>query len=111
MFETTLGRLTDEQARKYGSQTAAVFSWQQCRLSYDELAQRSRLLARSMLAMGLKQGDCIGIMAGNCYQYIEVFLGAARIGCPLVVLNNTYTPEEMKKAVRISSTVSSIPLG
>jgi acyl-CoA synthetase (AMP-forming)/AMP-acid ligase II len=33
-----------------------------------------------MLEMGLRKGDCVGVMAGNCYQYIEVFLGGGRIG-------------------------------
>ena len=55
-----------------------------------------------MLGMGLRHGDSVGIMAGNCYQYIEVFLGGARIGCPVVVLNTTYTPAELERAVRTS---------
>jgi acyl-CoA synthetase (AMP-forming)/AMP-acid ligase II len=60
------------------------------------------ILAKAMLGMGLRNGDCIGIMAGNCYQYIEIFLGGGRIGCPVVVLNNTYTPGELKSAVQRS---------
>lgn len=44
----------------------------------------------------------MGIIAGNCYQYIELFLGAARIGCPYVVFNNTYSPDELKNAVLAS---------
>lgn len=104
LLETTLGRLTDEQARRYGSQTAAVFAWQQHRMSFQQLAERSQMIAKSMLEMGLKHGECVGIMAGNCYQYIEVFLGGARIGCPVVVLNNAYTPQEMASAVSRSST-------
>jgi acyl-CoA synthetase (AMP-forming)/AMP-acid ligase II len=52
--------------------------------------------------MGLQLGDCVGIMAGNRYEYIEVFLGGGRLGCPVVVLNNTYTPDELIRAVRQS---------
>ena len=98
LLESTLGALIDEQAARYGEQTATVFSWQKHRASYRQLADRSKSLAKSMLEMGLKHGDCVGIQAGNCYQYIEVFLGAARIGCPVVVLNNTYTPDELVNA-------------
>ncbi|KAK7885648.1 hypothetical protein LTR67_009999 [Exophiala xenobiotica] len=42
-------------------------------------------------------------MAGNCYQYVEAFLAAARIGCPFVVLNNTYSPKEVVNALRVVS--------
>lgn len=100
-FET-LGNFIDKQAAQYEGRPAVVFPWQSVRLSYSELAGRSKVLAKAMLEMGLRKGDCIGIMAGNCFQYIEVFLGGGRIGCPVVVLNNTYTPEELKSAVQKS---------
>jgi long-chain acyl-CoA synthetase len=52
-----------------------------------------------MLAMGIQKGDRVGIMAGNCEQYISVFFAAARVGAILVVLNNTYTPSELYYAL------------
>ena len=98
----TMGVLIDDQAVQFGDRPAVVFPWQSVRLSYRHLADRSKVLAKAMLEMGLRHGDCVGIMAGNCYQYIEIFLGGARIGCPVVVLNNTYTPAELENAVRRS---------
>ncbi|KAI1630469.1 long-chain fatty-acid-CoA ligase [Exophiala viscosa] len=98
----TLGELIEAQAHRNSSRTGASFPWQHHSLSYQQFADRSKLLAKSMLEAGLQHGDCIGIMAGNCYQYIEVFLGAARIGCPLVVFNNTYSAEELCSALSVS---------
>lgn len=98
----TLGSFIDEQADLLENRPAVVFPWQSVRLSYRQLADRSKVLATAMLDMGLRHGDCVGIMAGNCYQYIEVFLGGSRVGCPVVVLNNTYTPEELQNAVKRS---------
>lgn len=98
----TLGNFIDEQATQFEDRPAVVFPWQSVRLSYRQLADRSKVLANAMLEMGLHLGDCVGVMAGNCYQYIEVFLGGSRIGCPVVVLNNTYTPEELHNAVKRS---------
>lgn len=100
-FET-LGNFIDKQAAQYEHRSAVIFPWQSVRLSYRQLADRSGILAKAMLEMGLRKGDCVGILAGNCYQYIEVFLGGARIGCPIVVLNTTYTPEEARSAVERS---------
>jgi non-ribosomal peptide synthetase component F len=102
LFSARLGDLIDEQGAKNGSRTAAVFSWQSHSITYAQLAERSRLLAKSMLDAGLKHGDTVGIMAGNCYQYIEAFLGAARIGCPFVVFNNTYSAKELVAALATS---------
>ncbi|EYE95809.1 acetyl-CoA synthetase-like protein [Aspergillus ruber CBS 135680] len=103
LWSKTLGSFVDEQASRLDNRTSIIFPWQSVRLSYSQLADRSKVLARAMLEMGLRHGDCVGIMAGNCYQYIEVFLGGARIGCPVVVLNNTYTLEELQNAVQGSS--------
>ncbi|RAH40594.1 acetyl-CoA synthetase-like protein [Aspergillus brunneoviolaceus CBS 621.78] len=103
LWHKTLGELVDLQEAHYGSKEAVVVPWQSVRLSYRQLAERSRVLAQAMLNMGLRPGDCVGITAGNCYQYLEVFLGSGRIGCPVVVLNNTYTPGELTSAVYQSS--------
>ena len=107
LWEETLGQLIDRQAIKYADHTAAIFSWQHNhRLSYRDLATRSEAAAKSMLARGLQHGDKIAIMAGNCYQYIETFLAAARIGCPFVVLNNTYTAKELVSALKVACKLS-----
>ncbi|KAH8809329.1 4-coumarate-CoA ligase [Xylogone sp. PMI_703] len=103
LWEKTMGTLIREQAKKYGNHTAVSVPWQSTRLTYQDLADRSKVVAKAILSMGLRRGQCLGIMAGNCYQYIEVFLGSARIGCPVVVLNNTYSPEELEQAVSRSS--------
>jgi acyl-CoA synthetase (AMP-forming)/AMP-acid ligase II len=41
-------------------------------------------------------------MAGNRYEYIDIFLGATNIGCPVVLLNNTYSPVELLNATKQS---------
>ncbi|KAJ0371548.1 hypothetical protein COL26b_009639 [Colletotrichum chrysophilum] len=99
LLEKTLGSVIQDQAKAYGDRTAVVVPWQSTRLTYKDLADRSKITAKGLLELGLKRGDCVGIMAGNCYQYIELFLGAARIGCPFVVLHNTYSPDELSSAV------------
>lgn len=99
LCEKTLGEVIDEQASLYGGAEAVVIPWQSCRLSYRDLAKRSKVVARALLRLGLQPGDRIGIMAGNCYQYLELFLGAGRVGCPAVVINNTFSPDELKRSV------------
>lgn len=99
LWNKTLADLIHEQESKYADREAVVVPWQSTRLTYGRLGQRSALLAKALLGGGLRRGDCVGIMAGNCYQYIEVFLGAGRIGCPVAVFNNTFSPRELKAMI------------
>ena len=99
IWTRTLGDVIDDQAAQHGSKAAAIFPWQSKTLSYGQLSERSKLLACAMLEMGLQHGDCVGILAGNCYEYIEIFLGGSRVGCPIVVLNSSYTPKELRAAL------------
>lgn len=99
LWTTTLGALIESQARLHGDRAAVVFPEQQVRRTYQELLLTSKIVAKAILRAGLQHGDSVGIMAGNCHEYIEMFLGASRIGCPVIVLNNTYTPTELQNAV------------
>ena len=102
LWELTLPQLIEQQASRFGDHDAAVFPWQDVRLSYNNLRSRSERTAKAMLALGLKHGNGVGIMAGNRVEYIETFLGAGRIGCPFAVLNNTYSPKELTTAVKVA---------
>lgn len=99
LWEKTLADLVNEQAEKFGGKAAVRVPWQNVELTYSDLANSSLAVARGLLAHGLMPGDYVGIFAGNRYEYIEAFLGATSIGCPVVVLNNTYTPQELARSL------------
>jgi acyl-CoA synthetase (AMP-forming)/AMP-acid ligase II len=99
LWHKTIGGLLEEQAQRRGGNTALVVPWQNIRCSFRDLQVRSEATARALLAAGLQGGDMVAIMAGNRVEYIDFMLGAARVGCPLVVLNNTYTPSELISAL------------
>lgn len=95
LWRKTLAEIIKEQAAKYAEREAVLVPWQSARLTYARLGERSALVAKALLDTAVKRGDCVGIMAGNCYQYIEIFLGAGRIGSPVAVFNNTFSPKEL----------------
>lgn len=107
LLDITLGELLTIQALQHADFECLVFPWTGARWSYADLKEESDRLARGMLAMGIQKGDRVGIMAGNCEQYISVFFAAARVGAILVVLNNTYTPSELSYALDHSGNSSS----
>ncbi|KAJ5924939.1 hypothetical protein N7454_007578 [Penicillium verhagenii] len=102
LLDITLGELLTIQALQYGNYECLVFPWTEARWTYAMLKDEADRLARGMLATGIQKGDRVGIMAGNCEQYISVFFAAARVGAILVVLNNTYTPSELYYALNHS---------
>lgn len=100
LWRMTIGDLIKERAAGLKTKTAVIIPWQKFRCTYGQLAERSRLVSLALLHYGLRHGDCVGIMAGNRFEYIDVFLGASRIGCPVVLLNNTYSPSELLNAAK-----------
>lgn len=98
LLNLTLGELTDQQESQWNSKTYLFSAHQKRQLTYSQLAQRSRHLARSLLSLGLRYGDRIGIFLPACVEHIELFLAAARIGLPIVSFNLTFTPVEFAEA-------------
>lgn len=99
LWNRTLGNLIKEQVELRGQRTALIVPWQNIRLTYEDLDYRSSIAAKALLNAGLKHGDAVGIFAGNRFEYIEVFLASARIGCPFVVFNTTNSPHELCSAM------------
>lgn len=99
LWSKTLAELIKERATRYGDREAVIVPWQSARLSYAKLGARSAMMAKALMESGVRYGDSVGIMAGNCYQYVEIFLGAGRIGSPVAVFNNTFTPKELDKMI------------
>ena len=102
LIQLTLGELLEEQASVRGSKECVVVPWTGARWTYAELRNQSRKLAKALLALGITPGDRIGILAGNCEEYVAVFFAAGYIGAILVVLNSTYTATEAKYALNHS---------
>jgi mevalonyl-CoA ligase len=105
LWQLTLGSLIDRQAVLFGDRPALLVNWQSARLSYRQLGERSLIVAGALYKFGLRHGDCVGVLGGNRVEYIETFLGAARLGCPVVVLNSLYTPHELHNALRTTGEI------
>ncbi|MFC1580999.1 long-chain-fatty-acid--CoA ligase [Thermodesulfobacteriota bacterium] len=55
--------------------------------TFLELNQRSNQAANALLALGVKQGDRIGLLMFNCNEFVETYFAASKIGAVLVPLN------------------------
>ncbi|PQE11443.1 long-chain-fatty-acid- ligase protein [Rutstroemia sp. NJR-2017a WRK4] len=100
LLSLTLGDLLDQQTQLRSKHECLVCPSLGTRWTYGRLQEESVAIARGLQSLGVKTGDRIGILAGNCAEYISVFFAAGYIGCVLVVLNNTYTTQEATNGLK-----------
>jgi len=64
--------LLQEQVRLNGDKEALISAWQRIRWTYRDLDAKSDEVARCFHALGIRKGDRMAIMAGNCGEYVLV---------------------------------------
>ncbi len=72
------------------------------RLTYAELNERSNQLASRMQSWGVGSGDRVGIMQVNCNEVIETYFAAAKLGAIFVPLSFRGRAEEIRHMVNAS---------
>ncbi len=95
----TVGDVLDRAAEKWPDSEALVVGHQGIRWSWSELHTRARDLAAGLLALGLKPGDRIGILAPNRAEWVLTQFGTAYAGLILVNINPAYRPPELEYAL------------
>ena len=76
--------------------------WQDYRVTYRELWDRTTALAKGMLALGLEKGDRLGLFSPNRYEWVLTQYAAARVGAILVNINPAYKTQELGYVLRQS---------
>ncbi|OQE20858.1 hypothetical protein PENFLA_c015G09031 [Penicillium flavigenum] len=98
----TFGDLLQRQAEQFPGNIAISCPGTSNPITYHQLNDRTKLLGKALIAIGISVGDRVGIFAGNVLEYVEVTLATARIGAIIVLLNTFYTTEEIKRALRFT---------
>lgn len=81
-------------AAKANPQKIALIA-QDTRWTYTELHQRTVLLSQRLTAIGVKQGDHVGVLLSNCPEYVLLIHALARLDAVLVPLNTRLTADEL----------------
>ncbi|TFZ03450.1 class I adenylate-forming enzyme family protein [Ramlibacter rhizophilus] len=64
-------------------------------LDYAAWNERARRLAAGLLDGGLVKGDRVGVLAYNCLEWMEIYVGLARAGLVAVPINFRLTAPEV----------------
>jgi len=95
---TTLGDLIVRAAARHPDGDAVVFPDQ--RHSFGSLREAAERAARSLLGLGIRPGDHVGILMPNCMDFVEVMFGAALIGAPVIPINARFKGRELSYVAR-----------
>ncbi len=99
----TLRLLSDyleKSARNYPGKTALVYN--QKRISYQELNNKSVRLAKYLLKIGVKRQDRIAYLLDIQPEFFYLYMAAARIGAIIVGMGTKLTPPELEYIVNNS---------
>lgn len=65
-------------------------------VTWSELDDRTNRLANGLAALGMTKGERIGILSGNCLEFLELAIAGYKLGTILVPLNVRLTPPELR---------------
>jgi mevalonyl-CoA ligase len=99
LLHMTLGQVADETERKYGSHAFLNAIFERKIETFSQYNTTSKTIAKSLLSLKISHSDHVGIFLPNCSKHLEIFLGAAHIGAPVISLNLTFSPDELARAV------------
>jgi len=102
LLEETIGANFDRTVERFGEREAVVSCEQGLRYTYAELGAAVDLLARGLIAAGMKSGDRLGIWSPNCAEWTLVQYATAKLGVILVNINPAYRSSELEYALRQS---------
>uniref|UniRef100_A0AC35F4B1 Uncharacterized protein n=1 Tax=Panagrolaimus sp. PS1159 TaxID=55785 RepID=A0AC35F4B1_9BILA len=88
-----------------------IFPEEGIRKTYQQVFNDARQFAASLIHLGLKKSDRIGIWSPNCYEWIITKYAAAFSGLIIVGINPEYKSDELKyvlQKVEISAIISPV---
>ena len=89
-------------AERFGDREALVVAHQGHRSTYAELIEQCEVIARGLVARGVRKGDRVGIWAPNRYEWVIVQYSTAAIGAILVNINPASRTSELEYALNQS---------
>ncbi|TDM05904.1 MAG: AMP-binding protein [Ideonella sp. MAG2] len=102
LSDATVFGVLAKSAQRYPHRDAAVFRQAGWRCTWVELQQEVEVCAAGLQAIGVQQGDRVGIWAPNRPEWLITQFATARLGAILVNINPAYRLAELEYALNKS---------
>jgi len=89
----TLADIIRNSALNFPESEAVVF--EDVRLTYQELNNRTNALANILKDMGYKKGDRVAVLAENTHKYLEIYFAVSKLGMSVTPLNFRLSDSEL----------------
>jgi fatty-acyl-CoA synthase len=104
LIDLTLPQLLDRVVEEFPDQYAFRYTELDYTRTYSEFRDDVDTFARTLIALGVKQGDHVAIWATNVPQWYITFWAVTKIGAVLVTVNTAYKIHEAEYLLRQSDT-------
>ena len=98
----TIGQNLRRTVDRFPDCEALVSVPQGYRATYRQFWEETSLVARGLMARGVKRGDRVGIWSPNRFEWVIVQYATARMGAVLVNVNPAYRLHELEYALKQS---------
>ena len=99
-----LGDLLVRSAALHPERAALVFP--QTRRTYAELREGATRVARGLVALGVKPGEHVGLLAINGPEFVDALFAITLLGCVVVPLSARHKPVELRYILRDADLVA-----
>jgi fatty-acyl-CoA synthase len=89
-----VGQILTLTTNKFPERTAILF--ENKRFTYQEFNGRVNQFAHSLLKMGLKKGEKVGVLLFNSNHFVETYFATAKAGGIFTPINFRFAPEEVR---------------
>ncbi len=89
----------DGIVKKHAAKIAVVCREHEKGITFKDLDRHSNSILNGLRAEGLKKGEKIALLCGNCHHYREMFWVGAKGGFVLVPINTRWQPQEILQVI------------
>ncbi|SFG77573.1 fatty-acyl-CoA synthase [Desulfotomaculum arcticum] len=104
----TIGDLLDRSAGRYPQNEAVVYPEKNIRYTYRQFQHECNKVAKGLMALGIKRGEHIAILAPNVQEWVITQFASAKMGAVLVTVNTNYKLFELDYLLRHSDATTLI---
>ncbi|HWC09197.1 MAG TPA: AMP-binding protein, partial [Solirubrobacterales bacterium] len=102
MAAYTIASVIQKDATEFSARSAVALAFEDRRVGYWEIDERSDMLAAGLLAAGAAPGDRIAVLCRNSVESVEIFFAAAKLGAALVPIEASLQGFEIDYRLRDS---------
>jgi len=102
--DLTIGAAFDLAVSRFPGQDAIVYADRDYRLTWRQFSDQVDLMAKGLMALGVKKGDKVAIWATNVPHWVTLQFATAKIGAILLTINTNYKIAEIEYLLKQSDT-------